>query len=104
MEAYRSEELEYQIYDSSRRLKPRPDLIASAEGGNAFCLAEPGRYYLLYLDAPGRLNVKLEGGPFNAKWINAQDTTDHHEIGTVNEVTNLKTPEGGDDWLLMLSK
>jgi hypothetical protein len=84
------------------RLKPAPEVIRATSGANVFCLAEPRRRYLFYLDAHGQFSAKLQGGPFHAEWINAQDTSERHVLGEVNDLREVTTPTGGDDWLLWI--
>jgi hypothetical protein len=88
-----------------QRLRPQPELIRQAQGAKAFCLAKPGQYYLLYLDGPGRVSMILEQGPFQAEWINAQDSLDCRKIGDIADAQMpLQTPATGDDWLLWIYK
>jgi len=83
-------------------MQPHPELITTCEGANAFCLADPGRQYLFYLDAPGSLSATLEGGPYEGEWVNAQDRSDRREVRDVATIEELSPPDGGDDWLLHL--
>ncbi len=46
-----------------QRTTPRPDLVTATGGGSAFCLADPGRTYLVYLETPGTVNVRVTGSP-----------------------------------------
>jgi hypothetical protein len=80
------------------RMKPRQDLV-----DNGFCLAEPGRCYLVYLERPGRVNVLVEDGPYQVRWIDARDTEHVHAGGVTDARRPLACPEGGDDWLLSLT-
>jgi hypothetical protein len=87
------------------RLRPRQDLV---NGGHAFCLAEPGEFYAVYLDEPGAVSIKLprvgEATPeFRITWINAQSGASHAG-GTTRDGQNLKPPPGGDDWVLILAR
>jgi hypothetical protein len=50
------------------RLKPRQDLVNAG-----FCLAATGREYLVYLDQPQAVDVKLDGGPYAVEWLNARN-------------------------------
>ncbi|MCX8038164.1 MAG: DUF5060 domain-containing protein [Candidatus Sumerlaeia bacterium] len=79
------------------RMTPHPELV-----DNGWCLADPGRMVLVYLESPGTVNVKLSGGPYKVEWINAQNTKDRRAGGTTPDGKALKTPDGGDDWLLWL--
>jgi hypothetical protein len=44
------------------RCEPRPDLIETPAGTEAYCLAEPGRQYALYFPRGGGATLALEGG------------------------------------------
>jgi len=77
------------------RMKPRPDLV-----DNGYCLAEPGRQYLVYLESPGAVTVRVPRGNYDAKWINARNTKDVRDGGLVKTAGPLTTPQDGDDWLL----
>lgn len=77
------------------RMKPRQDLI-----DNGYCLAEEGRDYLVYLDKPGTVKIKLDAGnKYTAQWINAQNTSETRPASATSPGT-YETPAGGDDWLL----
>jgi hypothetical protein len=80
-------------------MRPRPDLVT-----NGYCLANPGREYLVYLETRGEVDVHVENGPYTAVWINAQDTADRRNAGTTLDGEALRTPEDGDDWLLHLTR
>lgn len=80
------------------QMKPRQDLV-----DNGFCLAEPGKRYLVYLEEPGKVNILVEGGPYQVHWINAKNT-EHVRAGGVTDARRaLASPEDGDDWLLSLT-
>jgi CubicO group peptidase (beta-lactamase class C family) len=68
-----------------------------------FCLSQEGRYYLVYLPDGGGVNVSLKTGRYKVTWINAQDASDRRSVGTTENGNNLSAPDGGDDWLLLLT-
>ncbi|UCC98182.1 MAG: DUF5060 domain-containing protein [Phycisphaerales bacterium] len=70
---------------------------------NGFCLAQEGRYYLVYLADGGSVNITLKAGRYKTTWINAQDTSDRRFVGTADRGRKFSAPDGGDDWLLFLS-
>lgn len=98
-----------QVWDTVASLpwqntKPRPDLISTAAGsGNAFCLADPGRTYLVYLDSPGTVSVRVTNGPFAAEWINAQQPRVRHRAASTQDGSDFSSPRDGDDWILVLT-
>jgi hypothetical protein len=78
------------------RLKPRPDLVDAG-----YCLAEPGRHYLVYLPAATAVNVKVEGGAYRVQWIAARDGKDRPSGGRTSDGASLRPPREGN-WLLWL--
>ena len=81
------------------RMKPRPDLV-----DNGYCLAEPGRQYLVYLESPGTVTVRVQGGPYRAQWIDARRPQDVRDGGTTATGQALVTRQGMDDSLLYLTR
>jgi hypothetical protein len=79
------------------RMAPHQDLV-----NRGYCLADPGREYLVYLESRGTVNVELTGGPFRVTWINAQKTADRRPAEPTATGRNLTPPPDGDDWLLHL--
>ncbi|OPZ13905.1 MAG: hypothetical protein BWZ10_01988 [candidate division BRC1 bacterium ADurb.BinA364] len=79
------------------RMNPRQDLVDAG-----YCLAKPGERYLVYLDEPGTVNVKLEGGPYKVEWIDARDTAKRRPAPSTRDGQGLKSPAEGD-WLLYLT-
>jgi len=80
------------------RMKPRQDLV-----DKGYCLAEEGKEYLIYVERPHAVSVKIDGGPYKITWINAQDTTDQRDGGLTESGQDLNPPAGADDWLLYLT-
>jgi len=81
------------------KMTPRQNLV-----DNGFCLAEPGRQYLVYLPLGGTVNISLCPGLYDVKWINAQNPCETYDTGHTNDGKNLTAPTRGDDWLLYLTK
>jgi hypothetical protein len=81
------------------RMKPRQDLVDAG-----FCLAEPGRHYLVYLPTAAPVNVKIEGGPFKVEWIAARDAKNRREGGRTEDGARLQPPASEGDWLLWLMR
>ncbi|MBN1362316.1 MAG: DUF5060 domain-containing protein [Sedimentisphaerales bacterium] len=81
------------------RMQPRQDLV-----DNGYCLAEPGRLYLVYLPEPGTVTVDIGEGMYQVKWIDARDTSDVRESGIIEERCALTSPQEEDDWLLSLRR
>lgn len=85
------------------RMSPHNELADS--GNEAYCLAEPGRQYLVYAPSGGTVKLKLEQvvGPYTARWFDPRNGTSH----------DTKLPEGGgtvsmtaptvDDWVMSIT-
>jgi hypothetical protein len=81
------------------RMSPRQDLV-----DRGFCLTEPGREYLVYLESRGTVNVSIAGGAYAVEWINGQDPADRRSGDTTTDGRSLASPREGDDWLLRLRR
>jgi hypothetical protein len=81
------------------RMSPHQELV-----DNGYCLADPGREYLVYLEAKGTVSVAVTNGPFQVQWINAQNTADRRPGPATASGLALASPADGDDWLLRLTK
>ena len=78
-------------------MNPRQDLV-----DNGFCLARPGRRYLVYLPSECKVNVSVSKGPYRVIWIDARNPSHRYDGGTTDDGRNLTPPTGGDDWLVHL--
>jgi hypothetical protein len=83
--------------------RPSPELITNTRGGAAFCLADPGRIYLVYFESAGAIDLELAEGAYRVEWINASNPQDRRLGGVIRDGGNLATPKGGDDWILQLT-
>jgi CubicO group peptidase (beta-lactamase class C family) len=52
------------------QMQPRNDLVSE---GEAFCLADPGKVYALYLPRGGRVTVDFENGDYTCDWWNPEN-------------------------------
>lgn len=77
---------------------PRDDLV----NAGAFCLAEPGRQYLVYLPAGKPVTVQLEGGPFRARWFNPRTGAWTELPPARGPAWTSPTPADAGDWALLL--
>jgi hypothetical protein len=79
------------------RMSPNPKIV-----DNGFCLAQEGKYYLVYLPDGGKVKLSPKSGRYKVTWINARDTSDRCFAGKVNGKLEFSAPKGADDWLLLL--
>jgi hypothetical protein len=78
-------------------MNPGQDLV-----DKGFCLARPGRRYLVYLPSEGTVNVSVSSGHYRVIWIDARNPSRRYDVGTTDDGRNLTPPTGGDDWLVHL--
>jgi hypothetical protein len=80
------------------KMDPHDELV----GKGAYCLAEPGRQYLVYLPSGGRTTLTLPEGSYRAEWFDPR-TGKTEPIGSVHG-PGWTSParEGKDDWAILL--
>src|SRR5262249_43654846 len=85
--------------------EPHDDLV----DGGAWCLADPGRVYAVYLPMGRAVHVRLQPGKYEARWFNPRtgkvDALPVVEQGGA-EAAPWGAPEPPDhgDWALLLTK
>jgi hypothetical protein len=79
---------------------PCDDLV----NNGSFCLAEPGRLYVIYLPNGGNVTARLEPGCYEAKWFNPR-SGDYLAIPAAEGPvwTSAEAPDGGD-WAILLTR
>lgn len=82
------------------RMDPHDELV----DGGAYCLAEPGRQYLIYLPSGGRAAVRLAEGRYRASWFDPR-TGKSEEIGVVSG-PSWSSPHrpSGQDWAIVVRR
>jgi hypothetical protein len=82
------------------KAEPHDELV----NHGAFCLAEPGRVYAVYLQNGGDVTVKLAPGRYQASWFNPR-TGERTSLSVVDGTawTSPNAPDNGD-WALLLKK
>ena len=82
------------------RMDPHDELVT----GGAYCLAEPGRQYLVYLPEGGRTTLKLAEGRYRASWFDPR-TGKAQEIGVASGPEWSSPPrEKTQDWAIILRR
>jgi hypothetical protein len=82
------------------KTEPHDELVS----GGAYCLAEPGEIYAIYLPAGGKVTVKLESGMYEATWVSAL-SGDKIVLPAASGIswTSPETPDH-NDWALLLER
>lgn len=84
--------------------EPRDDLV---EGGDAHCLALPGRLYALYLPAGKAITLQLEPlarGQYHGRWWNPR-AGGWRDLGDIAGGTwTSPAPPDEDDWALLIER
>jgi hypothetical protein len=77
---------------------PHDDLV----NNDAFCLAEPGKTYAVYLPRGGKVTVKLGAGKYKAQWFNPRTGETKAQPAAEGPAwTSPESPDSGD-WALLL--
>jgi hypothetical protein len=92
----------------TRRLAERMNLVAMTPSrdmaSSGYCLADPGREYLVYLPEGGEVTVDLSAGtgPFVVEWFNpSADTATNAGTVSGGSQRSFKAPDRSD-WVLYL--
>jgi len=80
-------------------LKPRPDLV-----NTGYCLADPGKTYLIYLEQPEKLRLAVEKGSYKVEWINAAETTERFPGSITPDGLVSDPPKVTGDWLVYMKR
>jgi hypothetical protein len=82
------------------KTEPHDELV----NNGAYCLAQPGQIYAVYLPKGGNATIKLESGRYAADWFDPQ-TGDRFSAGTAT-APEWKCPDapGLNDWALLLKR
>jgi len=82
------------------KTEPHDDLV----DGGAYCLAEPGKIYVVYMPRGGRVTIDLVPGRYQATWLNPRSGQRvPHSVAEGQKWTSSPTPDLGD-WVLYLQR
>jgi len=82
------------------KMEPHDDLA----GQGAYCLAEPGQQYLVYLPSGGKAGVELGDGKYQARWFNPRNGQwKAIEVVSGPTWTSPQSPDDGD-WAIVLRR
>jgi hypothetical protein len=87
------------------KTEPHDELV----DGGAFCLADPGQVYAVYLPMGRTVNMKLPPGNYEAHWFNPRSGKTialprlSHQVGTHGASWAAPEPPDHGDWGLLLS-
>lgn len=80
------------------KAEPHDELV----NNGAFCLAEPGRLYVIYMPHGGSINAKLEPGRYEEKWFNPRNGEYSDAPVAVGPVWTSPSATDGSDWVILL--
>jgi len=98
------------------KTEPHDELVS---GGGAYCLAQPGEIYAVYLPVRpmcgsadtyeykqvcGAVTIRLEPGTYAARWFGATTGESVPLAAAQGPVWTLPRPPGGNDWALLLKR
>jgi hypothetical protein len=89
----------WDFLESMEIFKLQPDLEAV---DNGYCLSEEGKRYLVYLPSGGSVKLQAPVGHYRAQWIDGRDTSIRSAAIPCSPGNSISSPEGGDDWLLLV--
>jgi hypothetical protein len=70
----------------------------------AFCLAEPGRQYVIYLSHGGDVTVRLDPGQYEVKWFNPRRGEYSGSQVVSGPVWTSSSAEDGADWVILMKR
>jgi hypothetical protein len=71
---------------------------------DAFCLAEPGRLYVIYLSRGGTVTARLQPGSYKAQWFNPR-TGDYSDIPAAKgPIWTSPVASDRGDWVILLKR
>jgi len=79
---------------------PHDELV----NNGAFCLAKPGRLYIIYLPQGGNITAKLEPGRYEAKWFNPRNGEYSAIKVAKGPVWTSPAATNGEDWVILLKR
>ena len=85
------------------KTEPHDELV----NNGAYCLAQPGEVYAVYLPKGGEVTIRLERGNYEARWFNGftGETISLPPVeGPLWTSPKAPTPPSGMDWALLLQK
>ncbi len=84
------------------KMEPHNELVAA--GAEAYCLAEPGRQYMVYAPDGGRIVLDLSAadGELPARWFNPRDGNYGEQFSLSGGGSVNVTAPGRDDWVLSI--
>ena len=82
------------------KMDPHDELVNKG----AYCLAEPGRCYAVYLPRGGKASIRLAEGRYRANWFNPRSgETKALPVAAGSAWTSPESADSGD-WALLLRK
>jgi Protein of unknown function (DUF4038)/Domain of unknown function (DUF5060)/Putative collagen-binding domain of a collagenase len=82
------------------KTEPHDELV----NNGAYCLAEPGQLYVVYLPRGGNVSVKLDPGRYQAKLFNPRSGEYSSAPMAENAAWSSPVAPDGEDWVFLLSR
>ncbi|MBW7996620.1 MAG: DUF5060 domain-containing protein [Candidatus Glassbacteria bacterium] len=84
------------------KMEPHNELVQG--GGEAYCLAEPGRQYMVYAPAGGKISLDLSEatGKLSARWFDPRDGSYGEPFTVSGGGVGTFTAPGAEDWVLSI--
>lgn len=82
------------------KTEPHDELV----NNSSFCLAEPGKRYVIYLPQGGNVAARIEPGRYEVKWFNPRNG--EYSVASVAEGPHWTSPSApdGEDWVILLTR
>ncbi len=84
------------------KMEPHNELVAGSD--EAYCLAEPGRQYMVYAPDGGQivLNLSEAESELQARWFNPRDGSYGEQFSLAGGQSVKTSAPGGEDWVLSI--
>ena len=82
------------------KTEPHDELV----NNDAFCLAEPGRLYVIYLAHGGSVTARLQPGDYKAQWFNPRTGAYYDVPAAKGPMWTSPVASDSEDWVILLER
>jgi hypothetical protein len=82
------------------KTEPHDELVDN----DAFCLAEPGRLYVIYLAHGGNVTARLRPGDYIAQWFNPRTGAYYDVPAAKGPMWTSPVTSDSEDWVILLER